>query len=96
MNPRPSHLAKLSRAAARLALVGAVAASSLPARAQRPGIPEGHAEYVRSHYTKFEHRVPMRDGARLFTAVYLPNDTSKTYPIMLYRTPYGTRCSNLV
>ena len=60
-----------------------------PATAQRPGIPEGHAEYVRSHYTKFEHRVPMRDGAELFTAVYLPNDTTKTYPILLFRTPYS-------
>ena len=30
--------------------------------AQRPGIPEGHAEYVRSNYTKFEYRVPVRDG----------------------------------
>jgi len=43
----------------------------------------------RAHYTKFEHRIPMRDGARLFTAVYLPNDTSSTYPILMTRTPYS-------
>jgi len=30
----------------------------------------------------------MRDGARLFTAVYLPNDRSKKFPILLLRTPY--------
>jgi len=45
--------------------------------------------YIRSHYTKTEVRIPMRDGARLFTAVYRPNDRSKVYPILLQRTPYG-------
>ncbi len=47
------------------------------------------ARYVRSHYTKFEYRIPMRDGVRLFTAVYVPNDLSKTYPILMTRTPYS-------
>lgn len=47
------------------------------------------AEYVRSHYAKYEHRIPMRDGVRLFTAVFVPYDVSKTYPILLVRTPYG-------
>ena len=46
-------------------------------------------EYIRSHYAKFEYRIPMRDGTRLFTAVYVPNDRSKTYPILMYRTPYS-------
>ncbi|MBA4064879.1 MAG: X-Pro dipeptidyl-peptidase [Isosphaera sp.] len=31
----------------------------------------------------------MRDGVRLFTAVYVPKDDSTTYPILLMRTPYG-------
>ncbi|HEY6547090.1 MAG TPA: CocE/NonD family hydrolase [Vicinamibacteria bacterium] len=44
---------------------------------------------VRARYTKYEHRIPMRDGKRLFTAVYVPKDTSKTYPILLNRTPYS-------
>ena len=44
---------------------------------------------VREHYTKFESRVPMRDGVRLFTAVYVPKDTSRTYPILITRTPYS-------
>jgi len=47
------------------------------------------AAYIRSHYAKFEHRVPMRDGRRLFTAVYIPVDRSTTHPILLYRTPYA-------
>ncbi len=44
---------------------------------------------VRAHYQKFEFRVPMRDGKRLFTAVYAPRNTAARYPILLTRTPYG-------
>ena len=32
----------------------------------------------------------MRDGVRLFTAVYAPKDTSTTYPFLMRRTPYPT------
>jgi putative CocE/NonD family hydrolase len=44
---------------------------------------------VREEYTKYEFEIPMRDGLKLFTAVYVPKDSSRTYPIMLERTPYG-------
>jgi uncharacterized protein len=47
------------------------------------------ADSVRVHYAKQEFRIRMRDGKRLFTAVYRPRDTSRTYPIMLNRTPYS-------
>lgn len=46
-------------------------------------------EYVQANYTKYEYRIPMRDGKRLFTAVYVPKDASVKYPIMLSRTPYS-------
>ena len=48
-------------------------------------------EYVKAHYTKYEYRIPMRDGARLFTSVYVPKDQSQTYPILLDRTPYSVQ-----
>src|SRR5579863_4416201 len=48
-------------------------------------------DYVISHYTKYEYRIPMRDGKKLFTAVYVPKDQTQTYPIMLTRTPYSVR-----
>ena len=48
-------------------------------------------EHVKSNYTKYEYRIPMRDGKRLFTAVYVPKDASKTYPMMLTRTPYSVK-----
>lgn len=44
---------------------------------------------IREHYTKYEHRIPVRDGVRLFTSVYVPKDQSKTYPFLMERTPYS-------
>lgn len=44
---------------------------------------------VRAAYTKYEYRVPTRDGARLFTAVYVPKDRSRKYPFLITRTPYS-------
>ena len=46
-------------------------------------------DYVKAHYTKYEYRIPMRDGVRLFTAVYVPKDASQSYPFMMDRTPYS-------
>ncbi|HEY4324541.1 MAG TPA: CocE/NonD family hydrolase [Mucilaginibacter sp.] len=47
-------------------------------------------DYVRSHYTKMEKYITMRDGKRLFTSIYLPKDQSKKYPILMTRTPYNS------
>ena len=44
---------------------------------------------VREHYTKYEYRIPMRDGVHLFTSVYVPKDTSVAYPFLVDRTPYS-------
>src|SRR6516162_7882572 len=44
---------------------------------------------VPEHYTKYEYRISMRDGVRLFTAVYIPKDRSERYPFLINRTPYG-------
>ena len=46
-------------------------------------------EYTRTHYTKYERSIRMRDGIRLFTAIYVPKDLSQSYPILLTRTPYS-------
>jgi uncharacterized protein len=47
--------------------------------------------FVRQHYSKAERMIPMRDGIKLFTSIYIPKDISaeKRYPIMLNRTPYS-------
>jgi len=46
---------------------------------------------VKSLYTKYEYRIPMRDGKKLFTAVYVPKDQSHSWPILLTRTPYSAK-----
>ena len=51
-----------------------------------------NAAYVRENYSKYEHRVPMRDGVKLFLSVYVPKDVfteGKTYPFLMMRTPYS-------
>ena len=59
-------------------------ASVLSATAQAP-----EEDYVKANYTKYEYRIPMRDGVRLFTAVYVPKDASQSYPFLMNRTPYS-------
>src|SRR5262249_50089542 len=50
--------------------------------------------FLPENYSKFEYRITMRDGVKLFTSVYVPKDVftdGKTYPIMMTRTPYNVR-----
>jgi putative CocE/NonD family hydrolase len=55
------------------------------------GCQDADSTFIRSNYKKYEYTVPMRDGVKLFTSVYVPNDASasNTYPIVLQRTPYS-------
>ena len=45
--------------------------------------------WIRNNYTKKEIMVPMRDGVKLFTSVYIPKDNSERHPILMNRTPYS-------
>jgi len=45
--------------------------------------------WVVNNYIKKEIYIPMRDGIKLFTAVYIPKDTTETHPILMTRTPYS-------
>jgi putative CocE/NonD family hydrolase len=72
----------------RWAVLGIVVLA-VPVAAQTPDEAKAHKEYLLANYTKFEYRVPVRDGVRLFTVVYAPKDMSKPYPFLLTRTPYG-------
>jgi putative CocE/NonD family hydrolase len=52
--------------------------------------PENSLEsYIRLHYDKHEQQIPMRDGVKLFTSVFVPKDTSRKYPFLMKRTPYS-------
>ncbi len=57
------------------------------AAAKNSGNPD--SLYIARNYDKFEYSIPMRDGIKLFTAVYVPKGKNEKYPIMLTRTPYS-------
>lgn len=40
------------------------------------------------HYSHREYRIPMRDGVHLYTSVFSPDDETRSYPILMERTPY--------
>ena len=45
---------------------------------------------VKEHYTKQEAYIPMRDGVKLYTAIYIPKDEKGgPYPFLMERTPYS-------
>ena len=45
--------------------------------------------WIRENYYKIERNVPMRDGVKLFTSMYIPKDTTTQHPILMTRTPYS-------
>ena len=67
-----------------------VAICSSSAFSQSPTAdPQTTESYIRLHYTKHEYMVPMRDGVKLMTSVFVPKDTGRPYPILMKRTPYN-------
>ncbi|QEC68680.1 CocE/NonD family hydrolase [Panacibacter ginsenosidivorans] len=47
------------------------------------------AQQTNIEYTKIERMIPMRDGIKLFTAIYIPKNASEKLPILMERTPYS-------
>lgn len=84
--PRPVLALGLSLLA--LGFAHAASVGTVACKDERAGTAE-RAEYIRSHYAKYEYRVPMRDGVTLFTSVYAPYDDSEEYPILMFRSPYS-------
>ena len=66
-----------------------LAAVALVVCASHRELPAQDAFVLKDHYVKRDYMVPMRDGVKLFTIVYTPRDTTRSYPIMLFRTPYS-------
>ncbi len=56
---------------------------------EAPVSPSAPMFSVKENYTKYEYKIPTRDGKTLFTSVYTPKDLSKTYPFLMVRTPYS-------
>ncbi len=70
------------------ALLSLFLLAAFPFAAQERRKTEELRDYIRAHYSKSEHMVPMRDGTRLFVSIYSPKDASQKYPIWMMRTPY--------
>src|SRR5271154_5492610 len=68
-----------------IAFLPELAVAQAPKKAPDPEL----RDYIKANYTKYEYLIPMRDGVKLFTAVYVPKDDSQTYPMLLIRTPYS-------
>jgi len=52
--------------------------------------PAPDPDYVKHNYDKTEAYIPMRDGKRLFTAIYTPKDHSHPWPFLMERSPYSS------
>ncbi|RTL38912.1 MAG: CocE/NonD family hydrolase [Burkholderiales bacterium] len=72
-----------------LLLAAVLAITSAPTLAADDDKDKPPAYQPREFYTKYEYRIPTRDGKRLFTAVYVPKDHSRRYPFLMVRTPYS-------
>ncbi len=51
--------------------------------------PREDSAFARNNYTKREVYILMRDGAKLFTAIYEPKEAGESLPILMQRTPYS-------
>lgn len=55
-----------------------------------PTLPDSQAQApLDTRFAITDVMIPMRDGAKLNTKVYVPRDITGTLPILLLRTPYG-------
>jgi uncharacterized protein len=50
---------------------------------------DADSAWVLNNYIKLEKRIPMRDGVKLFTSIYMPKDKTTNHPILITRTPYS-------
>jgi uncharacterized protein len=70
-----------------LLLLTTVAFTPIILAQNRPDAPPDYV--VKEHYTKYEYRIAMRDGVRLFTSIYVPKNAGQPYPFLINRTPYS-------
>lgn len=45
--------------------------------------------WLLNNYVKRETYIPMRDGVKLFTTIYMPKDQTEKHPVLMTRTPYS-------
>ena len=52
-------------------------------------IAQADSTWFINNYYKIERYIPMREGIKLFTSVYIPKDKTEMHPILMTRTPYS-------
>src|SRR6202453_671024 len=92
---RPTRLRLLACVPAAVALLACPARAQVAMPTPTPTPTPLPADYATANYTKFEYRIPMRDGVRLFTSVYVPKDASQSWPFLITRTPYNVAPSGV-
>ena len=45
--------------------------------------------WIKENYIKKEVLIPMRDGIKLFTAIYFPKNNTEKHPFLMMRSPYS-------
>ena len=73
-------------------ILGLVAQVGFGQGARPAAAPFDTEAFVREHYAKYEYRIPVRDGIKLFASVYVPQTGFKDpgpYPFLMTRTPYS-------
>lgn len=50
---------------------------------------KSNGDWIKENFDKIERYIPMRDGVRLFTSIYIPKDKKEKYPFLMNRTPYS-------
>ncbi len=45
--------------------------------------------WIHENYYKIERMIPMRDGVKLFTSIYIPKDSTEKHAFLFRRTPYS-------
>ncbi len=82
---------RLLRASLVAGLLLVVVSSASMQQRSAPDTAEDLRTWIKANYLKYEYRIPMRDGIKLMTAVYIPKEASawRTFPILMLRSPYG-------
>ena len=73
-----------------LLLLSALPAPILPAADKVEPVDKA---WLEENYTKYEYRIPMRDGVKLHTAVYAPKDVSARWPVWILRFDAVPSCT---
>lgn len=69
--------------------IASVALSTLTLFLVWPGLLASNSPGIPQIFSETKEMIPMRDGVRLYTAIFAPTNIKEPLPVLLFRTPYG-------